>query len=282
MKFRFYFFKEHDRNYDRAELLTYLEAQPYMTLFQEGAIKRAVYDNTVLDMHAEFVFNTKSITPDIQRLNPAFLDLNIYVEFDVLNNTYKVSKIIDMVEVICHRFGFAVYNEYFEDVSAFKRSLLTKTFELVKDGYKKKFEEEFMNYAKLSKQTLDDIYTFLELKEHIHGLENYLIPKYVFLREPSTRSAYVAIDLPLDKPFIIPPCVQLIRMETEDGIRIVSASDLKKKISKYLTLVDARIDDLHMVPEKYFKKIKRIISKLRLDAVKVEIKEVPFNLVYDL
>ena len=149
MKFRYYFFKEGTRVYDIAELLTYLEAQPYMRLHQEGAIKVAKYHNTVINMDADFIFNTKSIVSNIQRLDPKYLDLNIYVEFDVLNNTYKVSKIVDMIEVICKRFGFSVYNEYFEDVSPFKRSLLINAFELVKVGYKKKYEEEFMNYSRL-------------------------------------------------------------------------------------------------------------------------------------
>lgn len=94
-------FKEGTRVYDKAELLTYLEAQPYMRLLQEGAIKVAKYHNTVINMDADFIFNTKSIVSNIQRLDPKYLDLNIYVEFDVLNNTYKVSKIVDMIEVIC-------------------------------------------------------------------------------------------------------------------------------------------------------------------------------------
>ena len=85
MKFRYYFFKEGTRVYDKAELLTYLEAQPYMRLLQEGAIKVAKYHNTVINMDADFIFNTKSIVSNIQRLDPKYLDLNIYFEFDLLS-----------------------------------------------------------------------------------------------------------------------------------------------------------------------------------------------------
>lgn len=282
MKFRYYFFKEKDRVYDKAELLTYLEAQPFMTLEQDGAIKVAKYHNTIINMDASFILNTKSIVPNIQRLNPAFLDLNIYVEFDILNNTYKVCKIIDMIEVICKRFNFSVYNEYFEDVSQFKRQLLVNTFELVKLGYKKKYEEEFMAYSKLNKESLDYIYSFLEIKDQIQNIENYQILNYVFLREKETRSVYIGIDLDITKPFVIPPCAQLVRLTLNDEVRIVSYQELKKKISKYLTMVDARIFDTLMVEEKNFRKVKKIISKLKLDEVKVELKEVPFAQVLDL
>lgn len=230
MKFRYYFFKEGTRVYDKAELLTYLEAQPYMRLLQEGAIKVAKYHNTVINMDADFIFNTKSIVSNIQRLDPKYLDLNIYVEFDVLNNTYKVSKIVDMIEVICKRFDFSVYNEYFEDVSPFKRSLLINAFELVKVGYKKKYEEEFMNYSRLDKESLASIYSFLEIKDQIQNLDGYDFLNYVFFKENESRRVYVGVDMDLKKPFVIPPCVKLVRIDTGTSRIIVSYEDLKKKI----------------------------------------------------
>ena len=282
MKFRYYFFKEGTRVYDKAELLTYLEAQPYMRLLQEGAIKVAKYHNTVINMDADFIFNTKSIVSNIQRLDPKYLDLNIYVEFDVLNNTYKVSKIVDMIEVICKRFGFSVYNEYFEDVSPFKRSLLINAFELVKVGYKKKYEEEFMNYSRLDKESLASIYSFLEIKDQIQNLDGYDFLNYVFFKENESRRVYVGVDLDLIIPFVITPCVMLVRIETGTRRIIVSDDDLKKKIDKYLGLVDARLYDVLMVDEKSFKKARKIILKTKFDEVKVALKEVPFAQVLDL
>lgn len=282
MKFRYYFFKEGTRVYDKAELLTYLEAQPYMRLLQEGAIKVAKYHNTVINMDADFIFNTKSIVSNIQRLDPKYLDLNIYVEFDVLNNTYKVSKIVDMIEVICKRFGFSVYNEYFEDVSPFKRSLLINAFELVKVGYKKKYEEEFMNYSRLDKESLASIYSFLEIKDQIQNLDGYDFLNYVFFKENESRRVYVGVDMDLKKPFVIPPCVKLVRIDTDTSRIIVSYEDLKKKIDKYLGLVDARLYDVLMVDEKSFKKARKIILKTKFDEVKVALKEVPFAQVLDL
>ena len=282
MKFRYYFFKEGTRVYDKAELLTYLEAQPYVRLLQEGAIKVAKYHNTILNMDADFIFNTKSIVPNIQRLDPKYLDLNIYVEFDVLNNTYKVSKIVDIIEVICKRFGFSVYNEYFEDVSPFKRSLLINAFELVKVGYKKKYEEEFMNYSRLDKESLTSIYSFLEVREQIQNVDGYDFLNYVFLKENESRRVYVGVDLDLKSPFIIPPCVKLVRIDTGERRIIIAYEDLKKKIAKYLGLVDARLYDVLMVDEKYFKKARKIILKSKFDEVKVALKEVPFAQVLDL
>lgn len=282
MKFRYYFFKENTRIYDKAELLTYLEAQPFMTLYQDSDVKVAKYHNTVINMDAEFILNTKSIVPNIQKLNPKYVDLNIYVEFDVLNNTYKVNKIIDMIEVICRRFDFFVYNEYFEDVLSFKRQTMIRVFELVKNGYKKKYEEKFMSYSRLDKESLDQIYSFLEVKSQIDNIEDYNVLNYCFLRENETRKVYVGMDLDLSRPFILPPCVQLVRFQNEGEVSVISAAEFKKKIQKFMGLVDARLYDVYMVEEKYFKKVKKIILKTKFDKVKVELKEVPFTLVLDL
>ena len=282
MKFRFYLFKESNRVYDRSELITYLEAQPFMSLVSDGGVKIARYHNTQINMDAQFVLNTKSIVPDIQRLNPKYLDLNIYVEFDVLNNTYKVNKIVDLIENICKRFDFCVYNEYFEDVQPFKRALLIKAFELVKNGYKRKYEEEFLNYSRLDKERLDGVYEFLELKDNFEGLEEYNILHYCFLRLKESRNVYVTFDLDLSQPFIMPPHAQLVRICTENGVSIISYEDLKKKIYKYLKLVDAKLYDVFMVEAKHFKKVKKIILKSKFDTVKVNLKEVEFNSVLDI
>ena len=61
-----------------------------------------------------------------------------------------------------------------------------------------------------------------------------------------------------------------------------SVNDLKKKIDKYLGLVDARLYDVLMVDEKSFKKARKIILKTKFDEVKVALKEVPFAQVLDL
>ena len=63
---------------------------------------------------------------------------------------------------------------------------------------------------------------------------------------------------------------------------VLSNPDLKKKIDKYLGLVDARLYDVLMVDEKSFKKARKIILKTKFDEVKVALKEVPFAQVLDL
>lgn len=282
MKFRYYFFKEGNRIYDKAELLTYLEAQPYMTIINNENQKKAYYHNTAIDFDATFVLGNKSIVQDLHKLNPKYLDLNIYVEFEVLNNTFKVNRLIDIIEVMCKRFDFVVYNEYFEDVSQFKRSMLIKAFDMVKEGYKKKYEEEFVNYSKLDKESLEQIYLFLEIKDQIDNVEGYEILPYTFLKEKSSRKVYVCINILEDGPFIIPPCAQLVHFRNINGEKTISYKDFNKKVSKYMTIVDSRLYDVMMVPDKNIRKVRKILNKTKFDTIKVEMESIPFNKVLDL
>ena len=77
MIFRYYFLKEGSRVYDKSELITYLQAQPYVKFLDDGVIKKAIYHNTVLNFEATFVFNNKSIINRIEKLDPKYLDLNL-------------------------------------------------------------------------------------------------------------------------------------------------------------------------------------------------------------
>jgi hypothetical protein len=282
MKFRYYFFKENTRTYDKAELLTYLEAQPYVTLKTDGDIKKAYYNNTVLNFNALLVINNKSIVPNIDRLDPKYLDLKIYCEFDVLTNTYLVDRFIDMIEVICKRFDFCVYNEYFEGVSQFKRSLMIHAFEVVKQGYKNKYEEEFVNYSRLDKKSLNKIYAFEEIKQSLNEEDEGKILPYVYFKEKGSRNVYVGLLIDSDAPFILPPCAELIKLKRDDDYIIISYQDFYKKVSKYLEIVDSNLYDVLKVKEKNMRKVRKLLIKTKFDFVKVPMEEVDFNKILDL
>ena len=288
MIFRYYFLKEGSRVYDKSELITYLQAQPYVKFLDDGVIKKAIYHNTVLNFEATFVFNNKSIINRIEKLDPKYLDLNLYVEFNLLNNTFKVNRLIDIIQEICQRFNFAVYNEFFEDVSPFDRSLMINVFNVCKNAYKKKSEDdsynEFTNYSKLSRDSFDQIYSFLEVKESLESSSDYKALDYVFLRERETRNAYVAINLTnLNEGCIIPPGVKLVQY-VQDGERIViSYDELLKKISKFLTNISSNGNyNILLLQDKYVKKVKKVLTKSKFARAVVELNEVALDNILDL
>ena len=283
MIFRYYFLKEGNRVYDKSELITFLKANQYIHLEDEGMIKKAIYHNPNLKLDATFVFNNKSIIERIERLNPKYLDLNIYVEIPVLTNTYKVNRIIDIIQDICFRFDFAVYNEYFEDVSRFDRSLLVSVFNLVKKAYKKKFEDEFVQYSKLSADTLNNVYAFLEAKDQLEEDTQLEALNYLFLRESDTRNAYPCLDLNFDKGFIIPPGCKLVRYKKDDTYIVISYEEFLRKIGKFCKNI-SNLSSLNVlaVEDKYVRKINKILTKTNFDKVVVPLNVVQLDQILDL
>ena len=71
MKFKYYFFKENTRNFDRADLLEYLNETKYITLDMETreAEKIAYYNNEDISLKAQFIIAEKS-TISSEKISP--------------------------------------------------------------------------------------------------------------------------------------------------------------------------------------------------------------------
>ena len=104
---------------------------------KKGTDRIFTYHHPILKFSADFVLSSKSAIPHLERLNPRYYDVNFRVEFNILLPTYSVEIILDIAEEIAHMFKFCVYNESYEDVTPFRKSMLAKTFELWKGAYKK-------------------------------------------------------------------------------------------------------------------------------------------------
>lgn len=285
MIFRYYFFKEQNRIYDIADLLAFLCSQSNSIVEKVNEERRVVYHNELLDFDATFIVGNKSVVPNLHQLDPKYLDLNIRVEFNVLLSTYKVDLIVDIIENMCKRFNFAVYNELFEDVYPFKKSMLIKSFEIVKKAYKEKYEEEIMQYYRLEKNVLADIYHYVLQKERIllYYKADKIVPlDYVFLAEPGIRRAYPAVIWDGLGPFIIPPHVEYFIYLDGDVERILNGKDVFKKINRFFKPLDSTSFNLDYVNLKDYKKVKKTLNKGRFSTVSPNLKKISLDKILDL
>lgn len=285
MKFKYYFFKENNRVYDLADLLAYFEACSNVTVSKIGEERRIYYKNETLNFEGLFVIGTKSVVPNLQNLNPKFLDLNIRLEFDILLSSYKANLLIDIMEGMCKRFGFCVYNEMFEDVSVFKHNTCLKAFELVKIAYKEKYEEEVMNFNKIEQTALNSVYAFLEQKQKIiefYQEEEILPLEYVFFKEQGNRKAYIAAYWNGFDPFIMPPCVSLLVVGDGENKKIISFKEFSKRVGKLLKPADGSLYNLYIVNYKDIKKVRKITSKDKFEHIVVPLATVSLDSILDI
>ncbi len=283
MKFQYYFLKEGTRVYDRAEFVTYMSAQKYIKFEGEGQVKKAYYHDSVLDFDAVFVMGNHSVIDRIERLNPKYLDTNLYVEFELLSNTYKVNRLVDIIKELCEKFDFVVYNPYFEDVSKFDRSLLINCFNICKNAYKKKFDDDFVNIPRISSDSLEKVYAYLENKEQIEQNYEDKSLDYLFVGESGTRNSYVCLDLDLSNGTIIPPGCKLVKISLDDNVYFTSFEEVYKKIGKFCEALNCGLPfNVLKIKNKYIRKINKILTKTKFNRVMVQLKNVDFEKVLDL
>lgn len=287
MKFRFYFFKENTRTFDRADLYEYLNDNKYIRLDTETrqSEKIAYYDNKDIDLKAEFVFAEKSIVPDIHRISPKFLDLNIRVEFDILYPDYKVNKLLNIIETMCKRYSFCVYNETFSDVLPYRRVTMLKAYDGIKQAYKIKHEEEFMQYSKIESDELERVYHYIENLETLK--DNYkefnAIPlNYEFYRRPGSRKAFIGAKWDGVDTFIIPSNVQLFIYD--DGVvrKTIKFEDLLDNTSSSFEVINDGMFGIYMLNPKHIKKFRKHIIKTKYPEIQVSLKKIELDTILDI
>lgn len=287
MKFKLYFFKEENRIFDRAELFDYLASNSYMTLDTEtrNSEKIAIYDNPNLNLKARFIFAEKSAISNIQAISANFYDLNITFEIDLLYPDYKLDKMLNIVEVICKRYRFFVYNETFSNALPFKRSAILMVYQKLKQGYKEKNEEEFMQYAKINSDDLYKVYSYIESKDNLE--KNYAeynaIPlNYEFFKRPGSRTAFLATRWDGMDPFIVPANTQIFIYDDGNVTKTIKFDDLINNIKHLLTILNDVYVTTYMLNPKYTKKVRKHILKTKYIEMQVNLKEVNFDQIMDL
>lgn len=247
--------------------------------------KVAHYFNPTLDFACDFIIATKSSVPNIERLNPRYVEVNLKVEFNVLLPTYDVDVILNMCEDICKMFNFYVYNEVFEDVSPFGRSLMLKAFDIVKLAYKNKYPQDVANFYRLDKETLGKVYDYLQQSSIISDLlkvENVIVPKITFYAVDGKRKIYTAIEIDAAEPFVFPLFVDMVRIVNSEHDMFISSEELYAQTHKLFHPIESSISNLYYTMPREIKKINKILNKANFSPLILELKKVDFSKVLDI
>lgn len=284
MDFRFYFLKEGTRVYEKSDLLTYFQANPNITIEKKLNDRIFTYHHPILNFEARFVMTSKSCIPHLERLNSAFLDVNFYVEFNILLQTYAVEIILDIVEEICKLFKFHVYNQSYEDVFPFRRSMMVKAFDAWKRAYKDNHEDEIAQYNRLDQQTISQVYGYLQRRAKLEILldkDKVVISNYFFLHTERSRTAFVAISWDGYSPFILPPAVDILLLDDGKYTKYIPMSEVLTKAEKLFKPIDG-YGIIQMMDIKNTKKLHKILTKDKFATLTVELKPLSLEKILDI
>lgn len=284
MLFTVYYLKEGDRIFDRTDLLTFFQANPNITLEQKGTDRHYIYRHPIFQFSAEFILSGKSAVPHLERLNPKYYDVNFRFEFDILLPTYYAELVLDIAEEIAKIFHFCVYNESYEDVVSFRKPMLSKTFEIWKNAYKNKNEDEIAKYSRIDSASLSGVYNFILRKPKLEVLldkEKVLIPSYFFMRTSKSRTAFICIKWDGNSSFILPPNVDILYYDDFKTKKYIAMSELLSKAEKLFKTIDA-YGTLKVIDTKASGKLKKLIYKTRFAPLTVELKEIALKEILDI
>lgn len=284
MLFKFYFLKEGTRVFDRTELLTFFQANPNISMDRKGEDRDFIYHHPILDFTAHFILSSKSAIPHLERLNPRYLDVNFRVEFDIILPTYCVELVLDIAEELAKMFKFYIYNESYEDVVAFRKNTIVKTFELWKNAYKNKNEEEISKFSRIDSASLAQIYNYILRKPKLEVLLDKTkinIPNYFFMRTDKSRTAFVCMSWDGMTPFIIPPGIDILYYDDTKFKKYIAMTELCLKGEKYMKIIDG-YSNIKMVDIKSVSKLKKLIMKTKFAPLTVELKEIHIADILDI
>jgi hypothetical protein len=267
--FNVHFFKEKTRKIDLEQLIAYFERIDGIQIEMDEKSVRFKYVQPKLQYDALFIITPKSQVPDIYRLNPRYLDLNFHLEMNILTPEYVAKQIFEMVKNVSDTFGFAIYNEMFEDVLVFKMDVLLKVYQMLKEAYIHKNPMLLSEHHQLPKDEVSAILRYLddhvELQEYYKDLETY-VPKYHFL-STEKRNLVLGIEWKEHTLTVFPPYLNFIFYRVGNEIKVIDYEELYPLIDKYLLDVPGFIKGTKVMNKKTAKKVYQVMKKHKFNKI---------------
>ena len=284
MKYELFFFKEGNRYLNLDELFSFFNYCPYITVNTNNDEVEARYSNKSIDLEASFHITRVSKVPDIHRLDPKYLDLDIYLSIDPMMPLYKVGIIVDLVNDLCQKFDFFVYNILFENVAAFRKDLIMRSYEKIREIYKVKFPMEYTSLNYVPKDKVNDIFKYLyerkDLETYCHE-ENLFFPIPRFIKSHNTGQIYSAVDLVDDKLFVFPPKCDLVFYHKDGHVMVVYFDELMSVIDKYCHDLPGFIHNTKVLDKAGLKRLKKIMLKTKFSPISETFSNVELETIID-
>ncbi len=276
MKYELFFFKENTRKYDVQELVEFLLEDECMSIAEHEDKLSLNYSNNLVKLDYNLHFTKASRVPDIARLNPKYLDLDFYVEFDVLLPMFKVDLIINLVEKICNRFGFSIYHVWFEDVTNFRRNIIQASYDKVRMSYKEQFSHEYQPLNYVHKDKLNGYYKYtLDAKATNEYYNNqYLFLNVYFAKNQNNNQVKLITELNLECSTIIPPYVDILVIDLHGKKEYYDYNQVFELISKFTKEFPGFVGNTKMIEEKNIKKISKILNKMKVSPITDRIEKI--------
>lgn len=261
--FRIHFFKEKSRQIDIDLLLNYFrDLEGFHTEMDEKSV-RFSYEHKTMYVGYQYSITPRTTVPDIYRLSPNYLDVNIHVDIPMLISDFMYQQFLKAIDTFTRTFKLFVYHPLFEDVMPFRYELLTEVNRMMKTKYIEKHHDEVKEFVFVDQKILykmlkyeDDI---LNLKEYYKDISTY-VPKYQLLFNGKTLIQ--AIEIQDGMLTVIPPEINTIFIRMKDlTLKAFDYMSVTKKLQNLLVKVPGTIEGTNVLLKKNVSKFYKILKK---------------------
>lgn len=282
--FKIHFFKERKYQIEIEQLVYFFEKIPNFSIESTEEHLKFNYQDEVGQVFYSFVMLPKSIVPNIQRINPKYLDLNFHVEMPILMSNYVYKSILNIIRKFTFEFEVFIFSEMLQDVMPYKEETLLGIFNMIKEAYIKRNPALLNDFIVLDTR-LVDIYnkysnSLLELHQYFRE-DNIYVPHLLLLKNRNSEFK-TAIEWKEKSSTVFPAAIDYVLYKNESGYHVYHYKDVKALIEKYITDVPGfTIGTFYTIP-KYMKKINKLLRKAKLETVENAFTKVHLKHLIDL
>lgn len=261
--FRVHFFKEKTREIDILTVINFFKNELNFDVYMDEKIAKFSFKHNHLKYPFEICITPKSTVPDLYRLSPIYLDVNMHANISLFTPSYIIKEFFKIIEILTKKFDLQIYHEIFEDVQKFKNDLLVNSFKIIKNAYIKKNPQESEKFHFFETKKLFYILKYLndldDLREY-YNKEDISISDYIFY--PSNEKFFVGFLVEkLDTAFIIPPQINLLGIKLKNNIVYFSFEEIDRKIKSIMEKVPGTVEGTMKIPKKYSAKFLNLLRK---------------------
>jgi hypothetical protein len=263
--FRLHFFKEKTRQIDIDLLLNYFrDRDDFKTEMDETSV-RFTYENNTLCIGYQYTITPRSTVPDIYRLSPNYLDVNIHIDIPIVMSDFMYQVFLKDIEKFAKTFKLFLYHPLFEDVMPFRYELLTEVFRMIKTKYIQKHYDEMKDYVFVDQRILYKILKYendiTELKTYYKDIKTF-VPKYQLL--DNGQNLIYAIEIQDGLLTVIPPEINTVFIRLKDqSLKAFDYVSVSKKLEPLLSKVPGTIEGTQVLLKKHLAKFYKILKKAK-------------------
>lgn len=263
-QFIIHFFKEKTRQIDIDLLLNYFRDLENFTTEMDETSVRFSYEHSTLHLGYQYTITPRSTVPDIYRLSPNYLDVNIHVDLPLLMSDFMFQHFLKSIEKFVKTFKLFIYHPLFEDVMPFRYELLNEVNHMVKTKYIQKNHEALKEFVFVDAKVL---YKMLKYEDDIIQLKNYYqdinvyVPKYQLLYDGSHLIR--AIEIQEGMLTVVPPEINTVFIRTKDQLlKAYDFHSISKKVDALLIKVPGTIEGTNVLLKKHVSKFYKLLKKM--------------------